>query len=212
MSEHIGELAALYALGALDVTECEAADRHLAGCDACRRLLAQAQADVAAMEAERPQHEPPKALRERLERTLAGPTMRPARGFLGPWLAIAAAVAIAIGPAGYLMHQNAAMRASMTTSGQALARIAARPHRTVAFTGMNARVMYAKDGSWYVVVVRGAQAGLAVVWPHDGTQTMLGTATTTGDVALLYLPKSHRMNRLTLVRNGRVVGQAQLVF
>jgi hypothetical protein len=72
--------------------------------------------------------------------------------------------------------------------------------------------MYGRDGSWYFIVIRGASAPLHVMWPHDGKQTMLGTAVPHGDVALLYLPNSHRMDRLSLMQNGVVVGQAQLVF
>jgi len=72
--------------------------------------------------------------------------------------------------------------------------------------------MYAPDGSWYCIIIRGASAPLHVMWPHDGTQTMLGTAMPHGDIALLYLPKSHRMDQLSLMQDGHVVGQAQLVF
>ena len=104
------------------------------------------------------------------------------------------------------------MHQAMLADADAMARVAANPHRSVAFAGRDARVMYAPDGSWYVVVIRGVHAPLHVMWPHDGEQTMLGTAVPHGDVALLYLPKSHRMDQLALVEGGRVVGQAQLVF
>ncbi len=209
MSDHIGELAALYALGALEPGERLDVEEHASRCDACRRLLAQAQADVTAMEALQPEYEPPAALRERLDRSLAQPRRRPISGL---WLALAAAVVIAILPTGYLLQQNASMHRTITAEADAMARIASSPHRVASFSGMDAHVMYGDDGSWYFVVVRGARAGLQVFWPHDGTQTMLGTAQPNGDVALLYLPKSHRMDRLTLVRDGRIVGQARLVF
>jgi hypothetical protein len=186
MTDHLGELAALYALGILEPREARAAEDHLLGCDACRRLLAQAQADVTAMAA--------------------------GQGFNRMWLAVAAAFIIAILPTGYLFEQNLAMHQAMLADAQAMARVAASPHRTVAFSGTDAHVMYGPDGSWYFIVVRGASAPLHVMWPHDGKQTMLGTAVPHGDVALLYLPKSHRMDHLSLVRNGVVVGQAQLVF
>ncbi|HTZ54108.1 MAG TPA: zf-HC2 domain-containing protein [Candidatus Acidoferrum sp.] len=205
MTDHLGELAALYALGILDPREARAAEEHLLGCDACRRLLAQAQADVTAMAAAQEQLEPP--TRER------APVVRPVTfGLNRMWLAAAAAFAIAILPAGYLFEQNLAMHQAMLADEQAMARIAASPHRSVAFSGMDAHVMYGPDGSWYCIVIRGASAPLHVVWPHDGTRTMLGTAVPHGDVALLYLPKSHRMDQLTLMQDDREVGQAQLVF
>jgi anti-sigma factor RsiW len=205
MSDHLGELAALYALGMLEAHEARAAEAHLVGCDACRRLLAQAQADVTAMAAAQPQLDPP------TRRSL--PRSRPAtHGFNRAWLAVAAAFAVAILPAGYLFEQNLAMHQAMLADAQAMARVAASPHRTVAFSGADAHVMYGPDGSWYCIVIRGASAPLHVMWRHDGTRTMLGTAVPHGDVALLYLPKSHRMNQLSLMQNGVEVGQAQLVF
>lgn len=206
MTGHIGELAALYALGLLDPPEARATEAHLVGCDACRRLLAQAQADVTAMAASQPQLEPPTPGRAPLARS-------PARRSLDrTWLAIAAAFVIALLPAGYLFEQNLAMHQTMVVQAQAMIRIAASPHRTVAFSGADAHVMYGPDGSWYCIVIHGASAPLHVMWAHDGTRTMLGTAIPHGDVALLYLPKSHRMNQLSLMQNGVVVGQAQLVF
>lgn len=209
MSEHLGERAALYALGALDSHEQLDVQEHVQHCDACRRLLAQSQADVAAMEAARPRLEPPAELRDRLARSLGHqrPPMLPRA-----WLAAAAAIAIAFAPAGYLLHQNAAMHETMAADADAMARIASSPHRVAAFNGMDAKVMYATDGSWYCVVIRNARAGLNVVWPHDGTQTMLGTPAAHGTIALLYLPKSHRMDRLTIVQDGRELGQAKLIF
>ncbi|HTX57262.1 MAG TPA: zf-HC2 domain-containing protein [Candidatus Acidoferrales bacterium] len=200
MSDHLGESAALYALGMLEPHEQSAAEEHLGGCDACRRLLAQAQADVTAMAASQTQYDPPV---RRLRRAPQVPRA---------WLALAAAVVVALLPAGYLLEQNLVMHQAMLSETQAMIRVATSPHRTVAFNGTDARVMYAPDGSWYCIVIRNASAPLHVMWPHDGTQTMLGTAVPHGGVALLYLPVSHRMDQLALTANGQVVGQAQLVF
>lgn len=211
MTDHLGEMAALYALGALDERERRAVEDHLDICDACRRLLAQAEADVTTVELARAQFEPPATLAARISHTIAPPSApRAGRGWTA---AIAAAVVLTLLPAGYLLRENTTMHADMATDAQALARVAASPHRVARFSGgMDANVMYGSDGSWYCVVIRGARAGMDVVWPHDGEQTMLGRAMPHGDVALLYLPKSHRMDRLTILEDGRIVGQAQLVF
>ena len=205
MTDHLGELAALYALGALDERELRLADEHLERCDACRRLLAQAEADVTAMEAARVQFDPP-------ARMVAPSPPQPSRRTPSAWLAAVAAVVIALLPSAYLIHENAEMHAAIDAQAGAFADIATSAHRVASFSGTDARVMYANDGSWYYIVIRGARSGLNVVWPHDGIKTMLGSPTLHGDVASLYLPKSHRMDRLTLERDGRVVGQAQLVF
>jgi hypothetical protein len=70
--------------------------------------------------------------------------------------------------------------------------------------------MYALDGSWYVVVVRNPSKSLSVAWMHDGVHTMLGNAVPNGNVAMLYLPKSHRMDRLALMDGDRIVAEAAL--
>jgi anti-sigma factor RsiW len=207
MTDHLGELAALYALGMLEPSEQRAAEAHLTHCDACRRLLAQAESDVAAVAAAQPQLEPP-------ARSFAPEPVRPVRqtAQYNRWLAVAAALLIAVIPGAYLLQENLRMHQDMLADTQAIARVATSPHRTVAFSGTDARVMYAPDGSWYCIVIRGASAPLHVLWQHDGTTTMLGTAMPRDNVALLYLPKSHRMDRLTLMQGDREVGQAQLVF
>lgn len=209
MIDHIGENAALYALGLLEIDEQHAIDAHLAHCDACRRLLAQAEADVAAMAAAQPQLEPPATMRAPLR---VVPPRSAWDGMRARVLAFAAVVVIALLPSGYLLHENLTMRDAMMENSAAIARVMSTPHRTVAFAGTDAHVMYGMDGSWYVIVVRDAEAPLHVLWPHDGTSTMLGTAMPHGQIALLYLPQSHRMQQLTLEQNGRVVGQAQLAF
>jgi hypothetical protein len=87
-------------------------------------------------------------------------------------------------------------------------------HRSAAFRTLPgnppADVMYAPDGSWYFVVVRGASRPLAVAWMHDGERTMLGSAIPRGNLAVLYLPKSHRMDRLALMDGTRVIAEATL--
>ena len=216
MSAHIGEDAALYALGALDPHEAAAVERHVADCIACARLLAQAEDDVTAMVAAQPLVEPPAGLADRILATPDAATSATHRQRRVPrvaWLtALAAAIVIALLPSAYVYRENITMHHTMVADADAMARIATSPHRSAAFAGRDAHVMYAPDGSWYVVVIRGAKAPVHVVWPHDGERTMLGTAVPHGDVALLYLPKSHRMDQLALMSGGQVVAQAQLVF
>jgi len=210
MSAHIGEDAALYALGLLEEHEMRAIDAHLAHCDACARLLAQAEADVTAIAAAQPQLAAPRWNVSAQEQFAP----RATRAWWNtPALSLAAAAfVIALLPSGFLLQENLTMHAAMMENSAAIARVMSTPHRTVAFAGADAHVMYGKDGSWYVVVIRGATAPLRVMWPHDGKQTMLGTAVPRGDVAMLYLPQSHRMQQLTLESDGRVVGRVDLAF
>jgi Putative zinc-finger len=202
MTSHIGEDVALYALGLLNEREQQVVDAHVASCEACGQLLAQAYDDVAAMAETQPQLTMP-ARQHRARRAIR---WHPA------FVAIAAAIVLALLPSSYFYEQNRAMHQTMVANADALARIASTPHRMAPFSGTTANVMYAKDGSWYCVVVRGAKKPMDVAWMHDGRQTMLGTAVPHGNVAVLYLPRSHRMDQLALLADDRMVGQARLVF
>ena len=205
--EHVGEDAALYALGILDAGARDAIDRHAEGCPPCAQALGAAEAEVAAMAAAEPVHVPPSTVA-----FLRPPARRPA--WLATFGALAAAVAIGLLPTAYFWGQNAAMHAAMRSDADAISRLESAPHRTTAFNGMSngstAYVMYPQDGSWYVILVRGASKALQVAWMHDGERTILGTAAPRGDVAMLYLPKSHPMSQLALVDGEQVVAEAQL--
>ena len=203
MIDHIGDNAALYALGMLDESESLAVLQHAASCDACSRLLAQAEDDVAAMAAAQTQLEPPAVLRPLRPRVTR-------RAWSAPALAFAAALVIALLPMGYLVNENRAMHDSVAYA-DAVERMVNSPHKQVAFKGTDAMVMYGNDGSWYCIFARGAKA-FHVAWLHDGQQTMLGEMVTHGDVAMLYLPKSHKMNQLAIMSDGQVLSTANLVF
>jgi hypothetical protein len=131
-------------------------------------------------------------------------------------VAVAAALVVGFLPAAYWWQQDRTMRAVMASDSAALSRLANAPHRSAAFTpmpdGSTASVMYGHDGSWYVVVVAHPAKALEVCWMHGGRQIALGTAVPHGDVATLYLPKSHRMDRLALMDGATMVAEAQLAY
>lgn len=211
--DHLGEDAALYALGALDDAARELVDEHVAVCAACAHLLGRAEADVTAMvEADR-QTPAPSELQLRVARSWRAPQTRPV---WATYAAVAAGLLVGVLPSAYFWQQSQATHNAMVADSDAMNRLATTPFKTAAFGGMDdgatARVMYATNGSWYVVLVHGASTALQVAWMHDGQRTMLGTPHMHGDVAMLYLPKSHRMDQLALVDGERIVGQAQLVF
>jgi anti-sigma-K factor RskA len=209
---HLGDAADLYAIGALDDFERDAIDRHVAGCRECAHLLAAAEDRVAVLAEADARHTPPPQLERRIVSLVR---RRPAslRGFVP---AIAAAFVVGLLPSAYFWQQNQTMHSVMVADADAMNRVASMPHRSAAFTQMSdgsaARVMYAPDGSWYVIFVRGATRALSVAWMHGGERTMLGTATPHGAVAMLYLPKSHRMDQLALLDGERVVAEAQLAY
>ena len=218
MNRHFNEEAALYALGALDQSKQLEIEKHVATCGACAALLAQACEDVTAICAAEPIMDAPPALATRLAATLergAAVSLSPRR-LARSWTSFAAAAAVillALAPSTYLFEQNRAMHQAMDMQSEAIARVMASPHRTVAFASkMPGEVMYPRDGSWYCIVVRGVTQPLRVVWKHEGQMTDLGTAMPHGNVAMLYLPKSKPMEQLALVQGSEVVGEAKLLF
>lgn len=211
MNEHISESAALYALGLLEPPETDAIDAHVAACEACSQALAQAYDDVAAAASAQPQYAAPASLDARVGSLWTPPKKH---GWsLRQLGAIAALLAIALLPTAYLLHQEQTMHRAMLADAGLFARMASSPHRMVAFTGgADAKVVYGNDGSWYGVIVRGATRPLRLVWMHDGQRTMLGRVQSRGDLAMIYLPESHRMEHLALADGDRVVAEAKLAF
>ena len=216
--DHVEESAALYALGALPDDERAVIDAHLRECSACTKAVAAAEDDVAQIVSMEPQHSVPLALDARIDRLVQPRSleaMRRSRRIAWPYAAmVAAALLVGLLPSAYFWTENRAMHGAMLAQSNAMGRLAAAPHRTAHFrpatASPSAEVMYAPDGSWYVVVVRGASKSLSVAWMHDGVHTMLGSAVPSGNVAMLYLPKSHRMDRLALLDGDRVVAEATL--
>jgi anti-sigma factor RsiW len=218
--EHIEDRAALYALGALPDDERAVVDAHLAGCSVCAQAVGEAEGDVAQIVSREPQHSAPVALEHRVNRLVQPRRLESAGSARGrAWFypaSIAAALLLGLMPSAYFFAANRTMHDVMASQNSMIGRLAAAPHRTAHFrsakAGPPADVMYASDGSWYVVVVRDATKPLAVAWMHDGVHTMLGNAMPKGNVAILYLPKSHRMDRLALMDGDRVVGEATLTW
>jgi anti-sigma factor RsiW len=217
VSEHIGDDAALYALGVLDEVSRRRVDAHAATCDGCAQELGRAEEEVATLAAAEPQYRLPEGFGA--PAAPQRPTLEKSRArysWFAPAVAVAAVLVFGFAPSLYMWQQNRAMHDSMVAENAAMKQLAAGPFRTASFAAMSdgsdARVMYSPDGSWYVVLVRGAKRALQVAWMHDGERTMLGTAQPHGDVAMLYLPRSHRMDQLALVDGPTVVAEAQLAY
>ncbi len=225
MNGHIDDRAALYALGALDENEAAAVRAHVAQCAACAQAVGAAEADVALAASLEPRYEAPAELGSRIDRLLSGGEVhaidakRWRSASASPWLAVAAAFAIGVLPSAYFLRENWAMHNAMAVQSAAVDRLASSRHRVAAFhsmpampEGSSASVAYASGGEWYVIVVKDVTRTLGVAWMHDGRQTMLGQVVPHGDVAMLYLPKSHRMDQLALMDGGQVVAQASLSY
>jgi len=213
---HLGDLAELHALGALHADESAALEAHLRGCSDCAAQVAAAHHDVALVASMETQRNAPPQMAHRIERIFLIPPGRRSRSapFSWPMAGLAAAFLIGMLPSLYFWKQNASLHGAMLVQTAAMERLATTPHRTAFFRATPgappAEVAYAPDGSWYVVMVHGASKALTVAWMHGGARTLLGSAVPRGTAAMLYLPKSHRMDQLALMDGERIVADAQL--
>ena len=219
MTEHVGELAELYAVGSLDEAETDRLERHAAECAACaERLYAAETAAAAIAQAQAtPVRERPPALAGRLNRALAH-----ASGRAPAWqpfaVAVAAAIVLALIPAWVAVDRNASLLA-MRQDERALARIASSATQIdhAQFVSsqnrpMDAKVLYGPRGDWYYVVVMHPRAGMQVAYVHGGRMEMLGTIAVHGESGTLYLPVNHKMDELALLEGSSVVADARLAY
>lgn len=164
---HIGDSAELYTLGLLDEAGRRRVEQHIVSCDPCLRRVGEAEETVATLAPDTgqaiPDDVPP-----RFERR---------SGASRWWIAVAAAAALLVG---YL-----APHASTQPPPVALAMIHSHfNHAQFSGNGPAAKVLYARDGSWYYVLVEGTHrygvtgisaAGmmsLGTTSPADGTSQL----------------------------------------
>jgi hypothetical protein len=204
---HVGENAALYAMGALDAQERETYDRHAQVCDACARALADASQTIEAMERRAGIVPAPRAL-------LAGRRRARLRPFAAGLVAAAAAVA-----AIFLFARLFAVSGAVHGNELALAALVHSHFDHSPFVAQRvgapaAKVMYARDGSWLFVVVDRPSVPLEVD----------GIAANGAALSLAQLPRSdvavsafsrpaRRFVRVELREaNGAVVSRAELAY
>lgn len=213
MTEHIDDLAELYALGDLDLRERAVVESHVRSCAICEKRLHDAEAAVLALAQQDDQHEPPAHLMARLDASLALNSRRLLTSWMLPLLAVAAVLVIAIVPLFSLFGSNRRMRAELATENAAFARIAAGSFDHASFKGHAiAKVLYSADGAWYYVIVMHPVPGMHVAYVHNGTMEDLGSVAARGTMGTLYLPVNHKMEELALVENGREIADANLAY
>jgi hypothetical protein len=219
MSDHIDELAELYAVGSLEEFERERVERHVARCSGCAEQLRQAEETVATIAQAQAQQlrEPPAELRSRLDASLA--TRRRAVLTWHPFAAaIAAAILLAFIPTWVAVDRTSALIA-MRQDERALARLASAGTQidhaqfiSPSKRPMDAKVLYGPHGDWYYVVVMHPRPGMQVAYVHAGHMEMLGTVAMHGESGTLYLPVNHKMEQLALVEGHTIVADAHLVY
>lgn len=215
MSEHVDELAELYALGSLEDLDRARVERHTASCAACAARLSEAEDSVAHIAELQTLHAPPARLKARLHASLAPGSVRHAWVRTVP-AAIAAAIVLALIPTWVAVDRTRTV-AVMRQDEQALAKIASAPFARAQFMSahnrpMDAKVLYGMRGDWYYVVVMHPKPGMQVAYVHGGKMEMLGTVAAHGASGTLYLPVNHKMEELALISGGAIVGDAHLAY
>lgn len=218
MTAHIGDLAELYALGALDLGERRALEAHVLQCTECTDRLREAEASFLTLAENDSQRDVSARLTDRISASLAtqpstaGAATWTQRPWARPLLAMAAVLAIAIIPSYELLGHNRAMQTQLATDDAAFARMAAGPIAHATFKGRTARVIYSADGTWYYVIVMHPSSDMRIAYIHNGTTEVLGSITMHGSTGTLYLPVSEKMDNLAILQGGRVVADANLAY
>lgn len=196
--DHVGDDAALYALGMLEDDERARVDAHVRRCAPCAERLGEAEATVAAM-AET-------ALAPRAPRRLPA------------WAALAAAFLLALTSA-VLGAQNAGLRHDLAADGTVLATLV-RSHflhaQFVAAGGVpvDAKVIYERRGGWYEIVALRATPAWRVeaIRPNGHDVVLPGRFAVRGEAGVLDARGVGPVRQLLLYdAAGRLVGSVRPV-
>lgn len=208
---HLGDDAELYALGALEPAERAAVESHLADCEECAVRVGNAEDVAAALAAALPQYEPPARLGVRLTGRYG--SALPFRG-AAMWAALAVAATIV---AGFFGWQGAAYRSQQARQTLAFTTLVNShflhvPMQRSNPAAPNAKVLYARDGSWLYVLADKPVNGLHVVLLRRGVQRDAGTLVAAGGAASLFVPDAGRPDEVMLTGAEGPKSAATLVY
>lgn len=192
---HIGDDAELYAIGVLTSQERESVDAHVAGCLSCLRALGEAEETVLALESE--------------PVIASAPGVR--RAMLRVWIAVAAAFVIGFLPTVPLwlaQHRSADLAATRSTATLAMieSHFTHAQFSPVAPNAPDAKVIYARDGSWLYIIVSGSHRFVV----YDDYGRVLGTTEPSGTTSELLCVSPARANAVTLREGTNVIERARL--
>lgn len=192
---HVGEAAELYALGALDERERAGLEAHIAHCGECLRRVGEAEETLLALERGSKAVEIPRGPGN------VRPIAQPRKAFVW-WIPAAIAAAFVLG---WLLP-----RAAPAPSAATLAMIDSHfSHAQFSGNGPPAKVVYARDRSWYYIIVSGSDR--FDVYGRRGTQsTLLGTTVPRGETSELFVPRQPRFERVELRDGTALVESASI--
>ena len=202
-TQHLDELAELYALGTLPDSERAAAETHIAACEACAHRVAEAEAVVAAMTP------PDTPVPARLDRRVHA-SLRPRASARFFYPLVAAALILGLIPSAAFWQRDRDLRAADAARGQALTAMVNShflhaPFAKLAPDAPAAKVIFARTGAWFYVI---ALTGRNLTVAADGRA--LGTLTGTGSERTLFLASPPKTNELLLKDGSRVLARAAI--
>lgn len=219
MTQHIGDDAELYALGALDATEAAAVERHVAGCPECAVRVVDAQGVAATLASALPEVTPSASLDRRIHDLASSGSVTPLRPAQSSarsssfWqYAIAAVFALAFLGAGF---EALRLHGRLADEDLALATVVHSHFNHVSMTPISgsaiaAKVLYARDGSWVYVIADRPGAELHVLSIGAAGRTDLGALHSDGQTASLLIRPASRIQSIALQRDGVAVAAAML--
>jgi hypothetical protein len=223
---HLGELAELHALGALEPQERARVEMHVAACARCARALGEAEATVARLaDTFAPQIEAPERLGSRVAASARAVVplaqRRAPRRAIGPasgFLAAAAALLLAVGIGGGALLERSAEARRDARESAVLATIATSHFNHVTLTAREpsapiSKVLYARDGAWFYLVIDGAACNCRVVVRSAAGERDLGKPEARAGTATLFERDVARPASLELVDpSDRVISSAALAY
>lgn len=208
VSQHVDELAELYALGTLSEMERVRVDAHVRSCDACAARVGEAEAAVAQLVEE---WEPSAALDRR---------MRAAFVPRSPWRwtapLVAAAFVLGLLPS-LVMWSGVFNSGSFATDQQQAVRamvgshFAHAPFVPAAADAPKAKVIYSRTGDWRYIV---AQTSMAydVAVQSNGQVISLGKLHVSGSAGQLFVAHAPPARQFLLREGSRVVARVTLPY
>lgn len=210
-TNHVGDLAELYALGSLSAPEAAEVLGHAAQCEECRNRVRDAETAVTEMiESDGEPEQPPAALRRRVA---AIGMRRPVNPY--SWGAIAAALVLWIVPASLLYNQNRSQVNVISAQSTALHALVHSHFLHAQFVSSApdapaAKVIYAKTGGWFYVIVDAEPDGLQIGTVTPAGARVLGTLAPVAHSSAFFYPSGNGMHELVLIRAGKVIAHAPM--
>jgi anti-sigma factor RsiW len=201
VSEHIDELAELYALGTLDERERAAVDAHALECDACAQRLGEAASTIAFMELS---VTAPASLDRRMSAVFArSPRLRI------PTAVAAAAFIIGLLPSFWFWSVARNAHAFDTDRQHAVQAMVTSHFAHAQFTPLEsgapkAKLIYARTGNWIFVVAETGRA-LSLRSRSGQGEVTLGTLHASGNAAELFVAQAPRARTFALFDGNREI-------